>query len=56
MVSTCVGHFELKILSEFKINDRVSPRSNWQITEYIVLIGLDGWMGGWVDGWMVEPG
>ena len=43
-------NFELKILSEFELYDRVSPRSNWQITVYIALIGLGGWVGGWVDG------
>ena len=41
------------------MHDRVCQRSDWQITVYIALIGLagwmDGWMDGWVGGWVVEP-
>ena len=39
MVSICVGHFELKILSEFKINKVEGWKGGRE----------EGWKGGWKE-------
>ena len=45
MVSFSVENFELKILSEFKLNNlAVAPFSCKKV-------GCTGWMGGWMGGW-----
>ena len=47
MVSICVGHLELKILSEFKINYTVNGQS--------LIFCAKNMVDGRVDGWMVKP-
>ena len=53
MLSICVENFELKILSEFKINKDCLQQLTVVQTN---LAWVDGWMGGWVGGRMLKPG
>ena len=48
MLNICVENFELKILSEFKINyERLQKLDNcFRKTRAL---------GGWMDGWVVKP-
>ena len=53
MVSIGVEHFELKILSEFKINQSTDFETR-ALFSSVKKLGhwMGGWMDGWVDGWM----
>ena len=62
MVNICVENFELKILSEFKLNkmkdrwmdgkDGLRIAYSKRLSKKYLGRWMEGWMGGWVGGWM----